>query len=119
MIALSYLVFFITDFPKWSLAEQGISCNYCVETEGLATCESESIPCLPGVTACVSTMVKQSAQSELGTVYWRGCELPEHKDIPDGCTCGDEVDYCKQTCYTDNCNDDESVDFEQVVQSID
>ena len=44
--------------------------------------------------------------------------MPGHEDIPDGCTCEGEVGfYCKKTCFTDNCNDDESLSsIDQVIK---
>ena len=113
-------IFFIAGTSQaFVFKDQPISCINCVEVEGLQTCESEPGFCLPGVTACVSMQVTQTAQPELGTIYWRGCELPGHEDIPDGCTCSGERNqafYCKKTCYTDNCNDDETMStIDQVI----
>ena len=52
--------------------------------------------------------------------------MPGLEAIPDGCTCSGESNqafYCKKTCHTDNCNDDElmstidQVSFDSMIDS--
>merc|ERR1711935_63254 len=118
IMQLKFFLFIAATTQALAFTKSEHSCINCVESEGLLTCDRSPGFCLPGVTACVSMQVTQMVQPNIAPIYWRGCEMPGHEDIPDGCTCEGEVGfYCKKTCFTDNCNDDESLStIDQVVK---
>lgn len=63
--------------------------------------------CMPDEGKCITIKFTDSQNT---TKYWRGCEIEGLSALPDGCSDGclnNGQHYCKKTCNSKNCNDDE------------
>ena len=96
-----------------SVAEPiNLSCLSCVQSEELGINDvCDTTICKPDEIRCVAM---QMTQIGVGSIYYRGCESPDLKNLADGCTegCGKDgtqAFYCKKTCDSPDCNDDESM----------